>query len=411
MKYQQYIQIGIGILIIGLSSSAVYAQDPASITKDQLNTSYPSNLVSQAPTTQAEANAIIDTYINQSFKDIYYTEKSSIGEIKLIVKNKYLFTKQQIDFSAINYNIDKNFKFEGAQYTWKITKGDKVVFERSSIDKATFFYSFAEVGNYQIEISVNAGGVIKTGSINLDIFDKISLDYRPLNPGKGDTIFVATEIPISQYTIEWKVDGKTVDKNKNTISFSENKGYNNSYVVEAIARDKITGYTKYYGVSTIEIKQPEIRVSLVNNKTNTPIDFTDEINITENTPVLISSNLDNLGQDAKVSYSYRINNEAKEGNGNSLTVDIDSNKSYKIDIVAKDTNGDTNIYKSFVINKDKLSGGNSDESIEANIVGQVAGKFKFLKNDRYLGLGVLLISGIIILVMLKHSVLVKEKDE
>lgn len=399
MKYQTYLFTGLIIGVLFLGMHVTLAEDIGSITQNQLNTNYPTNLINQDPKTQAEVNAIIDAYINQNFKETYYTEKSSVGEIKLIVKNKYLFTKQKIDFSSVNYHIDKSFKFEGAQYTWKIRKGDQVILEISDINKSNFFYNFPEAGLYQIEVAVNSGGNIKTGSINLDVFDKTSLDYRPLNPGRGDTISVATEIPVDQYIIEWKIDNNIVETNSNTISFPENKGYGQKYIVEAIARDRQTGYTKYYGTAEIEIKKPEIRVSLVNSKNNTPIEFADEINITESTSLIISSNVDNINQSAKLSYSYRINNQIQDGTGNSLTLDVDPNQSYQVDIVAKDTQGDTSVLKSFVINKDKLS-------LDASLANTVK-ESNFFSNDRYIGLGILVVAGVIVIVMTKHSKLVR----
>jgi hypothetical protein len=401
MKYSQYI---IGVLLMGiilLNSSTVLAQDTptSNSSTNLLNTATQSTLANNDPKTQDEANILIDNYIKQSFADSYYTEKSSTGEIKLVVKNKYLFTKQQIDFATINYHIDKSFVFDGAQYSWRIKRGEKIVFEVNGIDKTAFFYTFSDSGTYQIEIAVNSQGIIKTGSISLDIFDKISLDYRPLNPAKGDTISVATELPISQYVIEWKIDGNTVEQNNNKITFAENKGYDKNYIIQAIARDRITGYTRYYGINTIAIKQPAIRVSLVNNKNNTPIDYADDLKIDEAIQLLISSDVDNIGQNAKLSYTYRVNDEVQDGSGNSLSLDIDPNKAYKIDIVVKDINGDANATKSFTINKDKIP-------LSANI--QSASKFGFLRNDRYMGLVVLGLAGLIILVMSRHSKLINK---
>ncbi len=387
--------------IILLNSSTVLAQDTptSNSSTNLLNTATQSTLANNDPKTQDEANILIDNYIKQSFADSYYIEKSSTGEIKLVVKNKYLFTKQQIDFATINYHIDKSFVFDGAQYNWRIKKGDKVVFEVSGIDKTVFFYTFPDSGTYQIEIAVNSQGIIKTGSISLEIFDKISLDYRPLNPAKGDTISVATELPISQYVIEWKIDGNTVEQNNNKITFAENKGYDKNYIIQAIARDRVTGYTRYYGINTIAIKQPAIRVSLVNNKNNTPIDYADDLKIDEGIQLLISSDVDNIGQNAKLSYTYRVNDEVQDGSGNSLSLDIDPNQAYKIDIVVKDINGDANATKSFIINKDKIP-------LSANI--QSASKFGFLHNDRYMGLAVLSLAGLMILVMSRHSKLINK---
>lgn len=411
MKYNKSIfsVLMFGVLLIS-NFGFVLAQEKDSGASDQINAVTPESLATNRPSTQAEANAIMDAYIKQAFRDVYYTEKASVGEIKFVIKNKYLFTKQKIDFSTINYHIDKAFKFEGAQYSWKVKKGDKVLIEISNINKTNFFYNFLEPGNYQIEVSVNSAGVVKTGSINVDILDKISLDYRPLNPGKGDNISVATEIPVSQYIIEWKVDGKTVETNNNTISFPETKGYNQKYVVEAIAKDKLSGFTKYYGTSTIEIKQPEIRVALVNNKNNTPIDFADEISIIEPTSLLISSNVDNVNKDAKISYTYKINNKLQEGTGNSLTLDVDPNQPYKIEIVAKDSTGDTSVLKTFIINKDKQldAVASNSEPIKPSLAANVSQRLGFMRNDRYMGLAVLLVSIVVIRVMSRHSKLVRE---
>ncbi len=396
MKYSPYIIAILLISVMVLSSSLVLAQDTNSPDTD--SSIIPQSTISNNdPRTQDEANTLIDNYIKQSFADSYYTEKSSVGEIKLVVKNKYLFTKQQIDFATINYHIDKSFVFDGAQYNWKIRKGDTIVFEANGIDKTGFFYTFPNSGTYAIEVMVNSNGVIKTGSISLDIFDKLSIDYRPLNPAKGDTISIATELPISQYAIEWKIDGNTVEQNNNKVTFTENKGYDQSYLIQAIARDRITGYTRYYGITTIAIKQPEIRVSLVNNKSNTPIDYIDDLKIDEAIQLLISSDVDNIGQNAKLSYTYRVNDKVQDGSGNSLSLDIDPNQAYKIDIVVKDINGDANAIKSFTINKDKIP-------LDANI--QTAGKLGFLRNDRYMGLAVLGLVGLMILVMSRHSRLI-----
>ena len=413
MKYNKSIlSVLIFLVAVLFNFNLTQAQDNSSNSGSQINSMTPSSLAANRPSTQAEANAIMDAYIKQSFKGTYYTEKSSVGEIKFVIKNRYLFTKQKIDFSTINYHIDKSFKFEGAQYRWTVKKGDKVLIDINNVDKSNFFYNFLEPGSYQIEVAVNSAGVVKTGSISVDILDKISLDYRPLNPGKGDNISVATEIPVSQYNIEWKVDGKTVGNNNNTISFAETKGYNQKYLVEAIARDKSSGLTKYYGTATIEIKEPAIRVALVNSKNNSPIDFSDEINITDPIPLLISSNVDNANKEAKISYTYKVNNKLQEGTGNSLTLDIDPNQSYKIEIVAKDANGEVAVLKSFMINKDKAPNAANTASentpAKSNLAANISQRLDFMRNDRYMGLGILLVSIVVIKVMSRHSKLVRE---
>lgn len=402
MRYQNLILVIILITVLNLFNfDFIIAQDLGSITREQLNTSYPEGLITREPTTQEEANTLIDALVKQSFADSYYTDKSSTGEIKLVIKNKYLFTRQKIDFATINYHMDKNFIFEGAEYTWRIKKGDKVIIELKDINKSAFFYEFIESGTYQIEVAVNSAGNIKTGNIVLDIYNKLSLDYRPLNPGKSDIINISTELPVSQYAIEWKVDGETVETSNNRITFTENKGYKKSYFIEAIARDRLSGFIKYYGNTTIEIKEPEIRVSLVNNKNNSPIDFSEELNITEPTQLLISSDVLNSSQNAKLAYTYRINDKVQEGTGNSLVLDIDPNQSYKVDIIARDTNEkDSAATKSFIINKDKVS-----TPIDANL--SKAGRLDYFKNDRYLGLGLLSIMAVMIMVMSSHSQLNK----
>ena len=408
MKYRNIIII-ILVAVINLTyTSLAVAQTNVATDSTVSSTPVPTttpNLVrsiNNDPKTQDEANALIDTYIKQSFADSYYTDKSSIGEIKLVIKNKYLYTKQKIDFSTVNYHIDKNFRFEGAEYTWRVKKGDKVLIELKDVNKSAFFYDFTESGTYQIEVSVNSSGVIKTGSINLDIYNKLSLDYRPLNPGKGDNITVSTDLPVAQYAIEWKIDGQTVEQNNNKITFTENKGYNKNYVIQALARDRLSGYIKYYGSNTIEIKEPEIRVSLVNSKSNAPIDFSDEININEEMKLLISSDVLYSSQSSKLAYTYRINDKIQEGTGNSLVLDIDPNQYYKVDIVAVDkSKQNASAIKSFIINKDKKS----NPDLGANLA--KASRLDYFKNDRYLGLGLLSIMAVMIMVMSGHSQLNK----
>jgi hypothetical protein len=414
MKHRNIIII---ILIVGINltyTSLAVAQTHTNVSTDSIEVSTPTNTptapttpnlvssINNDPKTQEEANALIDAYIKQSFADSYYTDKSSIGEIKLVIKNKYLYTKQKIDFATVNYHIDKNFRFEGAEYTWRIKKGDKVIIELKDINKSAFFYEFIESGTYQIEVAVNSAGNIKTGNIVLDIYNKLSLDYRPLNPGKGDNISVSTDLPVAQYAIEWKIDGETVEKNNNKITFSTYKGYKKNYVIQAIARDKLSGYIKYYGTTTIEIKEPEIRVSLVNNKNNAPIDYSDEININEAIKLLISSDVLYSSQSSKLAYTYRINDKIQEGTGNSLVLDIDPNQYYKVDIVAVDkSKQNVSAIKSFIINKDKKS----NPDLGANLA--KASRLDYFKNDRYLGLGLLSIMAVMIMVMSGHSQLNK----
>ncbi|MGA1046631.1 MAG: hypothetical protein ACO3UU_01360 [Minisyncoccia bacterium] len=402
MRYHKLVVIMILITVTQvLNFSISKAQELDAVNDIQPNTNSPESLIKRDPSTQEEANIAIDSIIKNSFADSYYTDKASVGEIKLVIKNKYLFTKQKIDFATINYHIDKNFRFEGAEYTWRIKKGNEVVIEVKGINKSNFFFNFIESGTYQIEVAINSAGVIKTGSISLDIYNKLSLDYRPLNPGKSDIITVATELPLEQYVIEWKLDGETFEKNNNKITFTENKGYKQSYFVEAIARDRFSGYIKYYGNTTIVIKEPEIRVSLVDNKNNSPIEFSDEININDPMQLLISSDAVNYSQNAKLEYIYRVNDRVQDGTGNSLTLDIDPNQSYKIDIVVRDTNQkDASIVKSFIINKDKVV-----TPIDANLA--KTSVFDYFKNDRYLALGVLSIMGVMLVVMSSHSQLNK----
>jgi len=394
MKYR-YIYISIAFLsILQLVNISQIAQavDQSTIISDQLNTTYPTELITQNPQTQQDANLLIDSYIKKNFDSVYYTERSSIGEIKMIIKNKYLFTRQNIDFTAIKYHIDKSFIFDGALYTWTVKKGDSIIGQISSNNKENFFYNFNESGIYQVEVTVNSNGVIKTGSMTIDVFDKISLDYRPFNPGKGDTIVVVTELPVSQYNIEWKLDGRTVENSSNQLTFVESKGYNQSYNIEAIAKDRFTGFTKYYGVATIEIKEPSIRFSVVNSQDNIPIPYEDNITIDTAQSILISADLDNINQDARLSYVYRINDEIQSSNGNSLLMDIDPNQGYTIDVIVTDeSTGDT------ITNRFTINGGKS-LPIEANLSDN-SRILAFIQNDRYSGIMILGIIGVLLTVL------------
>ncbi|MEX0597762.1 MAG: hypothetical protein WD512_14820 [Candidatus Paceibacterota bacterium] len=141
MKYRKIIIISVLAVTINLFGIGwLSAQDNSTLSNP--NNINLESAISNEPKTQDEANLLIDALIKQSFADSYYTDKSSTGEIKLVIKNKYLFTKQKIDFSTINYHIDKSFIFDRAEYTWRIKKGDKVVLELKDINKSSFFYDF-----------------------------------------------------------------------------------------------------------------------------------------------------------------------------------------------------------------------------------------------------------------------------
>ena len=87
MRYNKLVAIMILITVtqvVNLNIST--AQELDAVNDVQPNTNSPESLLKREPTTQEEANIAIDSIIKNSFTDSYYTDKSSVGEIKLVIK-------------------------------------------------------------------------------------------------------------------------------------------------------------------------------------------------------------------------------------------------------------------------------------------------------------------------------------
>lgn len=342
------------------------------------------------PTSQEEANLLVDEYIFKNFRDVYYTETQSVGEIKLIIQDKYLFTNQDIDFSVVQYHIDRSFVFDGATYTWRVLRGDQEIFTLTDVDKTAFFYNFSEAGTYQVEVSVDSGVSTKTGTFDIEVFDKVAIDYRPLNPAAGDVISLSTEYSGADSIVNWTVDGESVATDRPELTFREFKGVGESYQVEVVIRDRASGLTQYYGATTIEIQAPDIRFTLFDETLGLPLDYQESLRIEDLKDIVISGEADNFNQEARLQYTYRVNGSVVEHEGNALRLSVDPNTSYKIDLVIDDLNSDQIVTKGFVINESK-------QDLAANL-DQEADRM-FLMSDRYWGLlifGIIAVLGIVL---------------
>jgi len=349
--------------------------------------------------TQEELNLFIDEYLKESvYKDTFYTDSESIGDVKILIKNKYLFLNEPIDISIFKISLDPTLDFDKAKYTFSITQGDKILETKENLDTPEFQYTFRELGKYQIRVKVTfPNGQIREGFIPIEMIDEISLDYTPLSPAAGDKIEVTVPyIDKKDDIIDWTVNGEPVDIIGNKLEFLENKGVGSEYIIQAIVKDSITGISKYYGKSTISIKSPVLRVDVNNlSDINLPLDI-NNLSLNNETELEFISNISNINSNTKLNYVYRVNEETITGQNEKFKLKVDPNKFYRVYITVTDSNRTLFLDKTILINKNL-------EALDTEENSELENKNPFL--DRYLGLVVLGFVGIGGFYMSKYAII------
>lgn len=367
---------------------------------DKTVTTQNQELEGESFNSQEELNTFIDEYLKDSiYKDTLYTDTESIGDIKILIKNKYLFLNEPIDIEIFKINLDQSLSFDKAKYTFTITQGDKILESKENLDTSKFQYTFTQLGKYQIKVRVTFdNGKTKEGFIPIEMVDKISLDYTPLSPASGDKIEVTVPyIDKKDDIIEWTVNGEKVDLIGNKLEFLENKGVGSEYIIRAIIKDSLTKVTKYYGQANITINKPVLKVDANNlSDNNLPLDV-NNLKISTESEIEFVSNVNNVSTNTKLTYIYRVNEDIIKGNKEKFTLKVDPNKFYKIYITVIDANKTLFLDKTILINKNL-------EDLESEIL-----EDKSQKNnpfwDRYIGLVVLILVGAGGIYMSKHSII------
>lgn len=317
------------------------------------------------PETQQEINTLIDNYLKAQFGDVVYTESTSIGEIKMMIRQPVLHTNEMIQFIIIPQHIDESLDFEKADYTWNVRKGDEILKTVQDQGKLMFYFDFYEPGTYQVEAEVEfEDGTKKSSLMTFDVYDPLELSFTPETPGKGDPITVQADHNFSSDTrFQWTVDGKVVEEKKDEITFQEFKGYGREYNVEVKATGK-DGSLQSLGKKIISIKAPKIDLSVIDMKREEPINFISQTRIDEPTSVRIRPKMFHFPEDAHLNYYYRVNGEIVHKD-EVFTFEVDPQQQYEVDLVVVDELSEVSARQTFTINPEQRK--DSDVALAAQM--------------------------------------------
>lgn len=305
------------------------------------------------PETQEEINTLIDNYLRAQFGDIVYTESTSIGELKMMIRQPVLHTNENIQFIIIPQHIDESLDFEKADYTWKVRKGDEILKTVQDQGKLMFYFDFYNPGKYQVEAEVEFGDETKTSLMTFDVYDPLELSFTPETPGKGDAITVKADHNfVSDTQFQWTVDGTVVEQKKDQITFQEFKGYGRTYDIMVKAQGK-DGTLQSLGKKKIRIQEPEIEFSVIDMNRNEPINFISQTRIDEPTSLRIRPKISHFPEDSYFNYYYRVNGKMVQDDNEILNFDIDPEHKYTIDLVVVDELTKVSARKSFTVNPDQ----------------------------------------------------------
>lgn len=341
---------------------------------------YLSEAVGNEPQTQQELISQLDVFLDLQFRGALYSESNSIGDLKMIIQDRFIKPNEEINFLVFEQHIDESYDFEGAEFTWTVKKGFTELFTLTEADKNTFFYTFDEVGTYGVDVVVRfPDGRELSSLITFTVLEPLTIDYQPFDIGAGDQISLFTErsIPNSEY--RWIVDDTEVNTNSSEFTFQEFKGQGTVYDVQLYVRNLSTSQLTHFGAVEVKVGVPEAWIYLTDIERGVEIDYAEAVRIGKEVNLSIQIEPRGFGDDP-LEYRFRVNDQNLETDSNEVELFISPEEEYRIEVLVRNSDSSKFSVKSFVINQT-----DPQDALQANV-----NNFWAEVRGRYLSLGVFL---------------------
>ncbi len=340
------------------------------------------NVPDVEPQTQSEAITLLRNYIRQRFGNTIYSETQSTGDLELVIRQRFLFTNQDLEFILIPYHINQDFDFESAEYRWRVLQGDEEIYAVNEQNKQGFDFTFTDAGLYQVEVEVVSDQDSYRTNIPFSVYDKVELSVEPETPAAGDVITITPDYSGTDAVFQWKVDDVPVRGNLKELTFTEYKGVGAEYFIQLSVLSADASRTLSAGGLILEIPSPRIRMTMINQETEERIAITSQTIIEEPITILIQSEADYFNRNARLEYVYRVNGAVTPASEDGLILDIDPNKKYEIDVIVRDILAENALARrNLTINPQGEASNNQTEGIGSErSQSEIA--------ERYIGLGI-----------------------
>jgi hypothetical protein len=300
---------------------------------------------------QSQVNMLIDQYIDLKWKDQIYTDTKSVGDLKMIVRNKYIYPDEKVIFTLVKYLVNKSpLIFQDAKFSWTIKQGDTEIFRLKDSDKLLFYYDFEKIGNYSVEAVVKLkNGEEYRSNIDIEVVPRVNIVYTPTNPKANEKITFTSDLFVPGDSIEWYVDGTLVEKDKTKAAIQGLKGVGAKYVVEYVCRrpDK---RLRYYGKVDVYVDSPSVRLVIHNERDSKYIDFQDQITIPDKIDLLIKAETRFFSPTDDLEYFFRVNNQIIDADGAEARIKVEPDQSYRVLVYARSKKTGEQAYEDFSIN-------------------------------------------------------------
>jgi len=289
------------------------------------------------PEDQKGLNEIIDAYVKQAYGELFYTKTSSKGEMKILLQNKRLYQGNTLNFALVQEHVNESLDFKNASYTWTVKRGNDVVKSSNGSDKPVFQSTPKNTGPYTVHVKVHfSNNTTKTGRFPIDVYERTNIDYRPLNPGKGDSINLRPARKIKGQRIIWKLDGEVFAKNTYTPSFKEFKGHGSSYDVEVIFKDKNTDKITYYAETTINVQKPRVNLQGYNPQTDRSYTLKDSLTLDSSQELAVQARARSFPKGKSLTYIFRVDDNIKQkGAQSEFKMQINPRKKYALNVTVQ----------------------------------------------------------------------------
>lgn len=349
---------------------------------------YLSETVENEPQTQQELVEQLDVFLQLQFGGELFNESRSVGDLKMVIQDRFITPKKEINFLIFEQHVDESYDFSEAEYTWTVQKGFTELFTYTEKEKNTFFYTFPESGSYGVDAVVRFpdGRELKS-LMTFVVLDNLTIDYEPFDIGAGDEITVVTERDIPNSVYRWVVDDTEVNTTEPRFTFREYKGQGETYEVKLYVRNQTTDSLTHSGEITLQVGEPEAWIYLTDVDRGVEIDFADAIRINQESNLLVQVEPRGFGDDA-LEYLFRVNGEEIQSDSGEVELAVDPDTEYEVEVLVRNQDSSKFSVRQFVINQVT-----QEDVLQAN-----AQDFWDEIRGRYLSLGIflsILIIGII----------------
>jgi hypothetical protein len=340
--------------------------------------SYLSDTVKNQPQTQQQLIEQIDVFLDIQFQGKLFNESKSVGDLKMVIQDRFITPKKEINFLVFEQHIDTSFDFDEAEYTWTVKKGFNEIFSYTEKNKNTFFYNFAEDGSYGVDVVARfPDGRELRSLMTFAVLKPVSIDYQPFDIGAGDEITISAEREIPNSMYRWVVDGEEVNSSDSKFTFREYKGQGAVYEVKLYIRNQNTNTLTHAGEIKIEVGKPEAWIYLTDLNNGVELEYADAVRINQESTIRIQVEPRGFGSDS-LEYIFRVNGESKQSESATVDLQVRPDQEYQVEVLVRNSDGSKFSARKFVINQVT-----AQDQLQAN-----AKKYWDEMQERYISLGI-----------------------